>query len=303
MLSKDGAWTRTMNVKTDQIQHADFVNLRRVYRHILLNRWWILACVILVTAGFTAVAFLTRPIYRVTAVLMPAETDQGGNISGVGSSSLASLASGLGIGGPRNPHTEEALAVLRSRAFTEEFIAGEHLLPQLFPGKWNASADRWNVPVSERPTLAEGFKYFREKICTISDDSRTGLITLKIEWTNPREASNWIEIMVDRLNQEMRTRAINRADASLQFLKNQLRQTTTVEVRNALGYLIENQLKTRMIAQVTPNYSLQFVAPPVGSDGARPVWPKRLLLLVLGPPVGLLIGLLVTLFWRNGLQE
>ena len=292
-----------MNVKTDQIQHADFVNLQRVYRHILLNRWWILACVILVTAGFAAVAFLTHPIYRVTAVLMPAATDQGTNISGLASSSFASLASGLGIAGPRNPHTEEALAVLRSRAFTEEFIADEHLLPQLFPGKWNASAERWNVPVSERPTIAEGYKYFRKKIRTITDDRRTGLITVKIEWRNPREASNWIEIMVGRLNQEMRTRAITRADASLQFLKNQLQQTSTVEMRNALGYLMEAQLKKRMIAQVTPNYSLQFVAPPVGSDGAAPVWPKKLLLLILGPPVGLLIGVLLTLFWHNGLRE
>jgi len=292
-----------MNVKMDQIQHADFVNLQRVYRHIALNRWWILACVILVTVGFTAVAFLTRPIYRVTAVLMPAATSQGSNSSSLASSPLASLASGLGIGGSRNPHTEEALAVLRSRAFTEGFITAERLLPQLFPGKWNASDHRWDDSVGERPTLAEGYRYFRKKICTITDHRRTGLITLQIEWRNPREAADWIEVMVDRLNREMRTRAITRADASLRFLKNELQQTTTVEVRNALGYLMEAQLKKRMIAQVTPNYALQFVAPPVGSDGVAPVWPKKLLLLILGPPVGLLIGILLTLFWHNGLRE
>lgn len=292
-----------MNVKMDQIQHADFVNLQRVYRHIALNRWWILACVILVTAGFTAVAFLTRPIYRVTAVLMPAATSQGSNSSSLASSPLASLASGLGIGGSRNPHTEEALAVLRSRAFTEAFITAERLLPQLFPREWNASDHRWDEPVGEQPTLAEGYVYFRKKICTITDHRRTGLITLQIEWRNPREAANWIEVMVDRLNREMRTRAITRADASLRFLKNELQQTTTVEVRNALGYLMEAQLKKRMIAQVTPDYALQFVAPPVGSDGAAPVWPKKLLLLILGPPVGLLIGILLTLFWHNGLRE
>ena len=292
-----------MNVKADELQHADFVNMQRVYRHIALNRWWISACIILITAGFSAVAFLTRPIYRVTAVLMPAATEHGTNISGLASSPLAGLASGLGIGGPRNPRTEEALAVLRSRAFTEGFIADEHLLPQLYPGKWNTSAHRWNVSGRERPTLAEGYEYFKKKIRTITDHQRTGLITLKIEWRNPEKAADWIEVMVDRLNREMRTRAITRADASLRFLKNQLQQTTTVEVRNALGYLMETQLKKRMIAQVTPNYALQFVAPPIGSDGAEPVWPKKLLLLILGPPTGFLIGLLLTLFWHNGLRE
>lgn len=291
-----------MNEKMDQIHHADFVNLQSIYRHISLNRWWIIACVLLTTGGFTAVAFLTHPIYRVTGVLMPAETNQEFKISNLASNSISSLASGLGIGGPSNPRTEEALAVLRSRAFTEDFITREDLLPKLFPGKWNSSTHRWKVDSTERPTLADGYKYFKKKIRTIKNDHRTGLVTLQVEWRNPREAASWIDIMVDRLNKEMRARAISKADASLQFLNTQLSQTTTVEMRSALGSLMESQLKHRMIAQVTPDYSLQFVAPPVGTDGAMPVWPKKLLLLILGPPVGLIIGLLLTLFWRNGLQ-
>jgi uncharacterized protein involved in exopolysaccharide biosynthesis len=292
-----------MNVASDRVAYADFVDMRRVYTHIILNRWWILACVITATAAFSAVAFLTRPMYQVTAVLMPETTERGMNLTGLASSSLASLASGFGIGGPANPGAEEALAVLQSREFTEKFIADENLLPQLFPRKWNASAHLWKVPPDERPTLAEAYEYFDKKIRTITDDRQTGLVTLKIEWTNPKEAADWANELIHLLNQEMRTRAITKADAALLFLNSQLQKTSTVEVRNALGYLMEAQLKKRMIAQVTPDYSLQFVAPPVGSDGAKPVWPKKILLLVLGPPVGLVIGLLLTLFWQNGLRE
>lgn len=292
-----------MNNATDQIGYADFVDWRRVRTHLILNRWWILACMIVTAAVFSAVAFLARPTYRVTAVLMPTTNGRGMNVSGLTSGSLASLASGLGIEGSLNPQTEEALAVLESREFTEKFIVDENLLPQLFSQKWNESTHLWNVPPDQQPTLAEGYTYFDGKIRTIKEDRQTGLVTLTIEWRNPKEAADWANELIRQLNQEMRTRAIDKADAALKFLNGQLQSTSTVEVRNALGYLIETQLKNRMIAQVTPEYSLQFVAPPVGSDGAKPVWPRKLLLLGLGPPVGLLIGILLTLFWQNGLRE
>ena len=292
-----------MSASIDRFEDVQELDLRGFFGHIVLNRWWILACVVAITAAFTAYAFLARPMYRVTAVLMPATTDQGMNVSSLASGPLASLASGFGIGGPRNARTEEALAVLQSRAFTENFIVAEHLMPQLFPSKWNSSTHHWKEPVDKQPTLAEAYLYFNKKIRTVTRHKRTGLITLQIEWTSPEEAAVWINELVDRLNQEMRANAIRKADASLMFLKNQLKQTSAVEVRDALGYLMEVELKKRMIAQVTPNYSLQFVAAPVGSDGARPVWPKKLLLVVLGPLVGFLVGLLVTLLKRRPFRD
>ncbi|EQD28309.1 lipopolysaccharide biosynthesis protein, partial [mine drainage metagenome] len=109
--------------------------------------------------------------------------------------------------------------------------------------------------------------------------------------------------LIERLNKEMRARAIRRADASLVFLKDQLKHTSSVEVQNAVGYLIETQLKKRMFAQVTPDYALRFVAPPVGSDGVRPVWPRRTLLFVLGPIVGLFLGIISTILWRKSPQR
>ena len=288
-----------MNISTSQVVDADGVDLRHFFFHLVRNRWWILAFVILTTTASCAVAFLTRPMYRVTAVLMPAMSGQRAGIAGLASTPLAASLSGLGIGGPRDPETEEALAVLRSREFTEKFIMDENLLPQLYPEKWNASAHRWNVPLDEQPTLATAYEYFRKKIRSITNDRHSGLIDLEIEWTSPTEAATWANDLIDQLNQEMRARAINKADASLQFLKNQLRYTSSVEVRDAVGNLIEDQLKKRMVAQVTPNYALQFAAPPVGTDGAGPVWPRKTLLLILGPVVGFFIGVIVTLLWRH----
>lgn len=290
-----------MNTATDVSEDAQELDLRGLFAHIVLNRWWILTCVVALTVIFTAYAFLARPMYSVTAVLMPASTDQGMNVAGLASGPLASLASGLGIGGPHSARTEEALAVLQSRAFTEEFIADENLMPQLFPAKWNASTHQWKEPLDKRPTLAEAYLYFNKKIRTVTAHKRTGLITVQVKWTSSEEAANWINDLIERLNQEMRANAIKKADASLTFLRDRLKKASSVEVRSALGDLMQIELKKRMYAQVTPNYSLQFVAAPVGSDGAKPVWPKKLLLVVLGPLVGFFLGLLITLLRRHRL--
>lgn len=292
-----------MNSSASQPADADFVDLKDFFLLLIRNRWWILICVVLTTIGALAIAFYTRPVYRVTAVLMPARTGRGMPGAGMSSGALATLASGLGIGGPRSAQAQEALAVLRSRAFTEQFILDERLLPELYPSKWNAATHQWSVPPDERPTLSEAFEYFRKKIRSITNDRHTGLIDLEIEWTNPKEAAQWANELINRLNEEMRARAIRRADASLVFLKNLLKNTSSVEVQNAVGYLIATQLKKRMFAQVTPDYALRFVAPPVGSDGATPVWPRKVLLFALGPVVGLFIGIISTLLWRKRPQN
>ncbi len=288
-----------MNSSPHRISDADFVDFKDLLLQLYRGRWWILICVIVTTISASAIALYTRPMYRVTAVLMPAKSGRGMTSSSLSSGALSTLANGLGIGGPRSEETQEALAVLRSREFTESFISDEDLLPRLYPSAWNPAANQWRVRPSERPTLSEAFKYFEKKIRTVSNDRHTGLIDLGIEWTNPNEAAQWATELIGRLNEEMRARAIRRADASLVFLNDQLKHTSSVEVQNAVGYLIETQLKKRMFAQVTPDYALRFIAPPVGSDGARPVWPRKILLFVLGPVVGLFIGIVSTLLWRK----
>ena len=278
---------------------GDYVDLAHFYQLLSRNRWWILICVLTMTAAAIAVVLFSRPVYRVTAILTPVPHGREIGGSKMSSGAIATLASGLGIGGPRNENAQEALAVLRSRAFTEKFIIDDELMQKLYPNKWNAKTKTWSGSGNERPTLSHAYEYFRKKIGTITNDRHTGLIDLEIEWKNPQTAAKWSRDLIDQLNQEMRARAIRRADASLAFLKAQLTQTSSVEIRNALAYLIEAQLKRRVFAQVTPEYALRFVAPPIGNDGAQPVWPRKTLLLVLGPIVGVLLGIVSTLLWKR----
>jgi capsular polysaccharide biosynthesis protein len=225
--------------------------------------------------------------------MAPAGNDRAGIGGGIGSAlgqlgGLASLA-GISVGGT-GTDTDEALAVLKSREFTESFISDHNLLPTLFPAKWNSTSGQWNVPPDERPTLGKAYKLFDKKIRSIIQDKKTGLVTLQIDWKDRQKAADWANELVQRLNAEMRARAIKRSEGSVEYLERELMNTPTVATREAINRLIETQVKQRMFANVSQEYVFRVVDRALPADLDDPESPKKLYLLIEGLLLGLAIG-------------
>jgi len=120
-------------------------------------------------------------------------------------------------------------------------------------------------------------------------------LTLQIDWRDRSEAARWVNEIAARLNAEMRARAIEQADASVSFLEKELGTTSTVEIRDSINRLIEAQIKQRMLANVTREYAFRVVDRALPSDADDPVRPQKLMLFVLGPVVGLVLGIVAVL--------
>ena len=258
------------------------------------HRWLIVAVTLIVGGAFTAYGLLATPIYRATAVLAPTEVERSiGGLSGA-LGQLGNVAALAGIGGldQRNLSVEESLAVLRSTEFLERFIADHNLLPQLFPGAWDAAHGRWKTrwlrPV---PTMAKGIAYFDRRILNAERDRRTGLVSVSVDWRNREEAASWANELVARVNSEMRSRAMAKALAYTGFLEKELGSTELVETRAAISRLIEEQIKQRMVASVTQEYAFQTVGRAYSPDADDFVKPQRALLAIGGSVLGLLLGL------------
>src|SRR4029453_18364883 len=196
---------------TDEWRDEDAVDLRAIMAQLWAHKWWIIASIVIFTALFVTIAKLTTPIYRATTVLVSTSSERNSMSGSLGSAlgSVGGLASLAGISIPTSDSsTQEAMAVLDSREFTERFIADFKLMPKLFPKLWDASTGRWKVPVEQQPTPAKAFKYFDTRIRTVEQDKKTGLVTVNIDWREPKEAARWGNELVSRLNEEMRKRAI-----------------------------------------------------------------------------------------------
>ena len=288
---------RDVSSTANERQDTDGVDLQAVWRHLWINWAWIAGSVVLFAVLFTVAALILPRIYRATTVLVSAGAERNSLNSSLNSAlgSLGGLASIAGVNvGASDAATEEALAVLRSRQFTEAFIASNHLLPELYSRRWDNATGQWKN-AADQPTTARALRYFDSKVRTIIQDRKTGLITVQIDWRDRDEAAAWANAMVQRLNEEMRSRAIAKSDASLAYLQGELQKTVEVGTRDAINRLIEAQIRQRMLANVTEEFAFRVVDKALPADADDPQSPKKPEWIAGGLVIGLMVGVLAAL--------
>ena len=273
----------------------DLIDVRRIFVNLWRGKFWIIGSAVLFTAAFVIAAYSMTPIYRASTLLIPASTE--GEMGGLGSAmrSFAGTASllGLSVGGERS-NLDEALAVLKSRQFLEKFIRDKELMPVLFEKKWDAGRKAWKQP-EDAPTPAAAYKYFSRKILSISEDRKTSLVTVSIDWTDREQAAAWANELIERLNSEMRARALTEAGESVKFLEAESKKTSLVGVQAAISRVIEAQINKQMLANVTQEYALRVVERAMASDEGDVERPNKKLLAALGLLLGGLIGVAAAL--------
>jgi hypothetical protein len=121
------------------------------------------------------------------------------------------------------------------------------------------------------------------------------MITVSIDWTDRIAAASWANELVSRLNVEMRQREIARADAAVGYLEKEFDTTTAVATREAIGRLIESQVKQRMLASVTPEFAFRVIDPAVPPDKDEIHFPNKFLMALAGPVVGFMFGVMLVL--------
>ncbi len=253
------------------------------------GRWWVISSGLLCGVLMGIYAFTAEPWYRAQVTLLPVENKSAqGLLSQLGPlSGLAGLA-GISLeGGSR----AEPLAVLRSRDFLRDFIERRQLITTLFADRWDAKRRQWDTPPDKSPDIRDAVKYFDEDIRRIGEDRKLGLVILTVDWTNPKMASDWANQIAVDINAKLRARAIQDAEKSISYLREQLATTTEVALQQSISRLIESQMQTVMVARGNEEYAFRVI------DTAHP--PKKRFkpqrsLLVLG---GLLIGSMLACVW------
>jgi uncharacterized protein involved in exopolysaccharide biosynthesis len=265
------------------------------------RRLLVVASVLVFAALAAAASFVMTPRWRAQVVIVPVKGDDMRGVLSSALGQLGGLASLAGLGASGGGNKEENLQFLSSRGFLRSFIEEENLLPVLFAKKWDATQGRWNVvDPDDVPTIADGVRYMDTKVRSVQEERRTGIVTLSIVWKDPEVAARWANLMVERANRDLRARAIRDAEASKAYLNAELGKTDVVELRQSVYRLIENQIKTIMLASVRPEYAFRIIDPAVPPDPDEKIRPKRLVMTVLGAMAGGVFALLVIGWqWRR----
>lgn len=246
-------------------------------------------CIVIFIAGSIVLAFTLTPMYRSEIVVLPADSSNGtGDLGQLGG--LASLA-GINIGGG-GKKSDEALEYLRSRIFTAGFIQRHSLMPILFAKQWDPARNQWRQ-VADAPTIAEGVSKFSKKVRQIAEDKRTGVVTVSIIWSDRVAAAEWANLLIAESDKALRDRAIAEHGRSLEYLKAEAAQTSTVETGTAISRLMETELKNTMVARTRDAYAFRVLDPAVVADPRDRDSPNKPLIVMMGASLGFAVGVIV----------
>lgn len=260
---------------------------------VLSARWrlWLLL-ILLPTLAALGISLSVARRYEAELVALPRSTDRSALLNALGQ--FGGLVSLAGLGSADSGQRAEAIETLQSQILARQFIQDRGLLTEMFASKWDGARGRWKVPVP--PTLNDAVEFFDHRVRDVTDDRRTGLVTVRITWTDPVQAAAWANELVQRANDELRRRAVARAQEAIAYLKREAHETETVEVQQALYRLMEEQYKILLLANVNEDYAFSVIDPAVAPDITRPQYPSRRLFTLAGAFFGITLVLALAFF-------
>jgi uncharacterized protein involved in exopolysaccharide biosynthesis len=257
--------------------------------------------------------------YKASALLAPAQQQSGGLSGALGDlGGLAALA-GVNIGGGDGGEAQIAQEIIVSWGFIEKFIQQNNLAVEVFAADgwdeqrnqlsldddlYSVEENRWTrTPPSGRtanPTSWELYEEFLEKV-SISADKKTGLISVSVEYYSPYIAKQWVDQLVVAINQHMQQRKLQMVNTNIQYLEAQIQKTPIAEMREVFYTIIEEQIKSKMLAEASPEYVFVTVSPAMVP--AEKSQPKRALICILGTILGGMLSIAFVLLRYYGFSR
>lgn len=291
----------------------DEIDLLELWNVLWQGKWIIIVITAVFAVGSVIYALSLPDIYRSEVLLAPVAEENGGGLGGqLGQlGGLANLA-GINLGGGDNQVTmkSRALAIIRSRFFIQDFFEAHNLLVPFMatvPGEtsgtieidselYNEASQQWVREPSPAgnviPSGQEVYEAFSE-IFTITEDETTGLVTIALEWYEPRLIKDWLDWLIMDLNDYMREQDTFEALRAISYLNEQLEKTPLVEMRNVFFNLIQQQTQQVMLADAREEYALETIDPAVVPEIKSA--PRRSIICILITLLGGMLSVLLIL--------
>jgi LPS O-antigen subunit length determinant protein (WzzB/FepE family) len=293
-------------------QYDDEIDLRELFGVLWGNKIKIIG----ITAVFAVVSViyaLSVPNqYKASALLAPAQQQSGGLSGALGQlGGLASLA-GVSIGGGESSEAQVAQEIMKSWSFIEGFIADNDLAVEVYAAEgWSRESNQlkfdndvyavktktWlvendNIGRLGPPTSWQLFEKFSEMLA-VSEDKKSGLISISIEYYSPQIAKQWLDLYILSINKHMQARQVVKVSNNIEYLEAQIEKTSITEMQEVFYTIIEEQIKSQMLAEASPDYAFVAVSPSMVPE--KKSQPKRALICILGTLLGGILSVLTVL--------
>jgi len=303
-----------------QSQYDDEIDLRELFGILWAGRIKILAitAVFAITSVFYALSVPDQ--YKATALLSPAQSSGGGLSGALGQLGGLAAMAGVSLGGGETSEAQVAQEIMKSWNFIDGFIESNKLAVEVYAADgWNKGSNELQIDsdiydVSKSQWLVEDddtgglgppsswklFEKFSEKLA-VSEDKKSGLLSVSIEYYSPQIAKQWLDLYVAAINDHMQKRKMAKVTRNIEYLEAQIKKTNIAEMQEVFYTIIEEQIKSKMLAEASPDYAFVAVSPSMVPEEKSQ--PKRALICILGTLLGGMLSVLWVLVMHYGRKQ
>ena len=298
----------------------DEIDLRELLYVLLEGKWIIVSLTAFVSIVGVIYSLSLPNIYESKAMLVPANSSSG--ISGAlqSYSGLAGLAGiSLPSGGDKG-NSAKAIQKINSLSFFENNILTNIYLPDLMAFKsWNSktntltfddsiydtNSNTWirdfSYPQQQIPSAQESFKVFTTEHLTLSEDQKSGFITLSIKHQSPFVAKQWVEFVVNEVNAFYRQKDKSESEKAVSYLNQQISTTGLSEIKQVIAQLLQEETKKLTLIEANQYYVFDYIDPPAVMEQKSE--PKRALICILSALLGGMLSIVLVLIRHYAFSE
>jgi len=297
----------------------DEIDLRELLYVLLEGKWIIVSLTAFVSIVGVIYSLSLPNIYESKAMLVPANSSSG--ISGAlqSYSGLAGLAGiSLPSGGDKG-NSAKAIQKINSLSFFENNILTNIYLPDLMAFKsWNSktntltfddsiydtNSNTWirdySYPQQQIPSAQESFEVFKQHL-SLSEDTKSGFITLSIKYQSPFIAKQWVELVINEVNAFYRQKDKSESEKAVSYLNQQISTTGLSEIKQVIAQLLQEETKKLTLIEANQYYVFDYIDPPAVMEQKSE--PKRALICILSALLGGMLSIVLVLIRHYAFSE
>ena len=308
-------------IHSNKLNEFDYeIDLQMLFYVLWAGKWIIFSCTAFVSIIAVIFSLLLPNIYESKALLAP--VDSSSSIAGAigGYSSLAGLAGfnlpNAGVEG----NSQKAINKISSLSFFKNNILPNIYLPDLMALKtWNSNTNTlaydnsiydtnnntwirdYSYPQQQIPSVQESFEVFADEILSLSEDKKTGFVTLSIKHQSPFIAKQWAELVVNEVNAFYRQKDKSESEKAVSYLNQQISMTSLSEIKQVLAQLLQEETKKLTLIEANMYYVFDYIDPPAVME--KKSEPKRGLISILGFLFGGILGTILVLTRHYAIKQ